>query len=130
MSSFLRNFRDGGDFSPPPSPPREDPPGGAAASWYVRGGLLHRGVEGLRGAGAGGEEVPATTATKSTDEGLGKEMSRQCSSIRLLRETMDVKLTKTALNGLQQDFAVQVCGSPLPPSSVFCVSHAPPFHRW
>lgn len=103
VSSFLRNFRDGGDQpSSPPSPARES--GSAAPSWYSRGGLLRRG--GGAGEGEGGGGAPA--AAEGAAGGGGKGVTRKCSSVRLLRETRDVKLTRTMLKGLQQDFAVQV----------------------
>lgn len=108
MSSFLRNFRDGGDPSPPPSPPRETVI--ATSSWYSRGGLLRRGVTPAEGEGEGD---PADAGAGAGAEGFrsagGKGgVTRKCSSVRLLRETKDVKLTRTMLKSLQQDFAVQV----------------------
>lgn len=100
VSRFLRNFRDGGEYSPPPSPPRP------LASWYSRSSKAW-------GVGGGGEGVSTTaTAAEGGGEGegggKGKVMTRQCSSVRLLRETGDVKLTRSTLNRLEQDFAVQV----------------------
>ncbi|CAN0419690.1 unnamed protein product, partial [Ectocarpus sp. 12 AP-2014] len=49
-------------------------------------------------------------APRSAGGGKGEEkaLPRQCSSVRLLRETADVKLTRSTLNSLQQDFAVQL----------------------
>lgn len=107
VSSFLRNFRDGGAPSPPPSPTREDII--AASSWYSRGGLLRRRGVGMEGEGEGASVEAATAAAAGGGEAAGgTAVTRKCSSIRLLRETRDVKLTRTMLNSLQQDFAVQV----------------------
>ncbi|CAB1117035.1 unnamed protein product [Ectocarpus sp. CCAP 1310/34] len=91
VSSFLRNFRDGGDYSPPPSPPRQE----ASSSWYNRAG------KGWGGLGGGPRSARG-------EEGGEKALPRQCSSVRLLRETAEVKLTRSTLNSLQQDFAVQL----------------------
>ncbi|CAM9663908.1 unnamed protein product [Ectocarpus sp. 4 AP-2014] len=60
--------------------------------------LQLEGWGGLRGA-------PRSTGG---EEGGEKALPRQCSSVRLLRETADVKLTRSTLNSLQQDFAVQL----------------------
>lgn len=110
VSSFLRNFRDGGDYSPPPSPP--PPTQDSNVSWYNRGG---------KGWGGGGVS-PAAGGGKGAGRG-DRAVTRKSSSIRLLRACADVKLTRSTLNGLQQDFAVQVCA--FATRRYFCLLHMP-----